>query len=62
MNKLLWSIVPACITFGPLFMTRIGGTARADWGDGLAFGGAFMLVAGLVIMFKAIAAQQRSAV
>jgi hypothetical protein len=58
MNKLLW-VVPACITFGPLFMTRIGGTARADVGVGLEFTGVCMLAAGLGVMFNVIVTQQK---
>jgi hypothetical protein len=59
MNKLLLAIVPACITFGPLFMTRIAGTARADAGNSLVFAGVAMLAVGLIAMFRIIVAQQK---
>jgi hypothetical protein len=59
MNKLLLPIVPACITFGPLFMTRIGGTARADVGNNFVFAGAAMLAVGLIVMFRIIVTQQK---
>lgn len=59
MKKVIWAIVPVCITFGPLFMTRIAGTARADIGHRLEFSGVMMLAVGLVIIFRVITSQQK---
>lgn len=59
MNKLLTSVIAPCITFGPLFMTRIAGSARADVGNGLVFAGVMMLATGLVLMMRIIASQQK---
>jgi hypothetical protein len=59
MNKLLLAVTPACITFGPLFMTRIAGTARPDAGNALVFAGVVMLALGLIGMFRMILAQQK---
>lgn len=51
MSKIVLGLVPACITFGPLFMTRIGGMARSD-ATNLEFTGAVMLSVGLGILFR----------
>ena len=59
MNKLLLAIVPVCVTFGPLFMTRIAGTTPPDAGNGLVTAGVLMLIAGLVVMFRIVVAQQK---
>lgn len=59
MEKFFSAIVPACITFGPLFMTRIAGTARPEAGNNVVFAGVFMLVAGLCIMHRKLAMQQK---
>ena len=53
MKKLLWGIVPACISFGPLFMSGM------RYEDHLVIAGVLMLSAGLVIMFKTVADQQK---
>lgn len=59
MNKLLWSIVPCCITFGPLFMTRIGGWAAPEGGAWLVPTGVAMLVTGLLTMLTVFEQQQK---
>ena len=59
LNKLLWAIIPACVTFGPLFMTRIAGTAAPQYGDRLVSTGVLMLSLGLVGICRIIARQQR---
>jgi hypothetical protein len=59
-NKLLWEIIPACVTFGPLFMTRIAGTAGPRHGKGLEAIGLAMLVLGLVGICRLLAAQQKA--
>lgn len=58
-KDLIGSVVPACITFGPLFMTRIAGSASPEVGDELVFIGVTMLAVGLGIMFTRIEAQRR---
>ena len=59
-NKLLWAIIPACVTFGPLFMTRIAGTAGPRHGDHLEAIGLGMLILGLVGICRLLAAQQKA--
>jgi hypothetical protein len=59
MNKpmtLIFSLVPACITFGPLFMTRLGGTSTSKWAPMV---GSFMLAIGLSIVFGVVAQQDK---
>ena len=58
-DKLLWVLIPACITFGPLFLTRIAGTAPAQNGNQLVTEGMVMLTVGLVGMFRIISKQQK---
>ena len=58
-DKLLWGLIPACVTFGPLFMTRIAGSAAPENGNRLVTMGTFMLSIGLAGMFRIIAKQQR---
>jgi hypothetical protein len=58
-GKLAESCVPACITFGPLFMTRIAGTASTQVGDELVFAGVLMLAFGLCVMLSTIQKQQK---
>jgi hypothetical protein len=60
MTKLLWPIVPACLTFGPLFMTRIAGSASPEIGSGLVLAGVFMLAGGLAILFAVVRGQQKA--
>ena len=57
-GNLLWALVPACIIFGPLFMTRVGGTVRAE-APYLVVTGAGMLVVGLVVMLRVLIQQSR---
>ena len=57
-KKMLWALVAPCITFGPLFMTRIAGTARTD-APYLVEAGVGMLVVGLVVMFRVLVHQSR---
>ncbi|MBL8897104.1 MAG: hypothetical protein JNM84_05730 [Planctomycetes bacterium] len=54
------SMVPACITFGPLFMTRIAGTASNDASTTLVFTGVLMLSFGLGTMYSTIESQRRT--
>jgi hypothetical protein len=57
-RKLLWAMVPACVTFGPLAMTRIAGSARTE-ATYLEGAGVLMLAAGLCVMFRVITRQTR---
>ena len=57
-KKFLWALVPACVTFGPLFMTRIAGTARTD-ATYLVGIGVGMLAVGLCVMFRVLVSQTR---
>jgi hypothetical protein len=52
-------IVPACITFGPLFMTNIAGTASPEHGNLIVFTGVIMLSFGLGFMIQTIEHQRR---
>ena len=53
--KLRYSLIPACITFGPLFMTNIGDTFDAGITSTIiALAGAFMVAAGLSMMLGII--------
>jgi hypothetical protein len=58
-DKLIWAVIPACITFGPLFMTRIVGTAAPQNGNRLLTGGVLMLSIGLIGIFRIISKQQK---
>jgi hypothetical protein len=58
-NKWFVAIVPVCVIFGPLFMTRIGGTVVPETGRTLVMVGVLMLAAGLVVMFRLVLAQQK---
>ena len=49
--KILWCFVPALVTFGPLYMTNLGDNERSA-------AGAFMVAAGLIIMFIAMNKQR----
>lgn len=55
-KKILWALVAPCITFGPLFMTRIGGRARTD-APYLVEAGVGMLIIGLGVMFRMLVQQ-----
>ena len=59
MDKLQLAVVPGCIAFGPLFMTRIAGSAKPEAGDSLVWLGVFMLSVSLGIMFNRIVRQQK---
>lgn len=52
-----YQLVPACITFGPLFMSRIGGLMDGWIGVSISLFGVFMLSAGLGMMFHLIVQQ-----
>lgn len=54
-KKILVALVPACITFGPLFMMGVVGTAPYQFTPML---GCFMVIVGLGIMFRMIMQQQ----
>lgn len=54
------SMIPACITFGPLFMTRIAGSASNDASNALVFTGVLMLSFGLGMMYSTIESQRRT--
>ena len=58
-DKLLWALIPACVTFGPLFMTRIAGTAAPQNNNNLVEEGVFMLSIGLIGIFRIISKQQK---
>ena len=49
--KFVQSIIPACITFGPLFMVQ---HQHSDWigASYLAYAGCLMLMVGLVVLFR----------
>ena len=51
MSKFLTSVLAPCLSFGPLFMTNIGGTA-SDSGIPISMIGSFMVMFGLMIMFR----------
>jgi len=50
-SKIRNGLIPACITFGPLFMTRIGGSINVGE-NSMPFIGTLMLSAGLIMMFQ----------
>ena len=50
-SKFRYALIPACITAGPMFMTRIGGMADVG-GNIMPFIGTLMLIAGLCMMFQ----------
>ena len=54
LQKILWSLVPALLTFGPLFLMNMGrnGTKTSE-------AGTLMVAAGLMIMFVRITSQHR---
>ncbi len=56
--RLRHASIPACIAFGPLAMTRIGGLIDGNLGVGLLLGGAILLTIGLLLMFELVAGQQ----
>ena len=61
MIKLSWrhGLIPACITFGPGFMTRMGGTIDdGGLGIGIAMFGTALLVGGLMLMLELLMKQQ----
>ena len=58
-DKLLRGLIPACVTFGPLFMTRIAETAAPEYGHRLVVSGMLMLVIGLIGIFRIISGQQK---
>jgi len=60
MIKLSWrhGLIPACVTFGPAFMTRMGGTIESGLGAGVALLGTAMLVGGLLLMLELVLKQQ----
>jgi hypothetical protein len=60
LSSLLWPFVPACITFGPLFMTKINGTASPEASEHLVSEGTLMLSIGLIGMFLFIQRQQKT--
>lgn len=59
MRGLLIAIVPACITFGPLFMTQIGGFA-SHTNYPLEALGSLLTMIGLGIMFRILMKQQET--
>ena len=50
--RIAMALVPACITFGPLFMVMFRESPEAI-GRPMSYLGAFMLMGGLAIMFRA---------
>lgn len=52
------AFIPACISFGPIAMTRMAGTVSGELSDTLVSVGGFMLMFGLYLMFGLIAKQQ----
>ena len=55
--KRRYALIPACITFGPLFMSRMGWLMDGWIGVAVSLFGVFMLSAGLGMMFHIIAQQ-----
>ena len=51
MPKFLLTILAPCLSFGPLFMTNMGGTV-SDSSVPLSMMGSFMVAFGLLIMFR----------
>jgi len=58
MYKKRHALIPSCICFGPLFMSRIGGLADGSLGVALCWWGVVTLTFGLYLMFELIAEQQ----
>jgi len=58
-DKLLGALIPVCITFGPIFMTRIAGTVAPQYGGHLVMVGVFMLLIGLVGIYRILSKQQK---
>ena len=59
LDKFLLAMIPACVTFGPLFMTRIAGTAAPEKGNSLVTTGTFMVSVGLMLMYRTMQKQQK---
>ncbi len=58
MFKRRHALIPACICFGPLFMSRIGGLIDGSLGIASVWWGVANLTFGLFMMFELIAGQQ----
>lgn len=54
--KMRYALIPACITFGPFFMSDMGGLGSGIWGIPMI--GTIMVVAGLSGMFSMIGEQR----
>ncbi len=51
MSKFLLVALAPCLSFGPLFMTNMGGTASGS-GIPISMIGSFMVIFGLVTLFR----------
>ena len=58
MFKKRHALIPGCIGFGPLFISRMGGWAEGTLGTVLSWWGVITLTYGLYLMFELIAEQQ----
>jgi hypothetical protein len=63
MPKKRYALIPACISFGPLGISRMGGTIPDEPGYGLlativVVAGVILLTAGLSMMFQFLVEQQ----
>ncbi len=58
MFKRRHALIPSCILFGPLFISRVGGSADGTLGVVLSWWGGITLTYGLYLMFDLLAQQQ----
>ena len=58
LDKFFWIVIPSCLTFGPLFMTRIANTAPPEETTRLTSYGVCLLVIGLIGIFRILRKQQ----
>lgn len=58
MFKRRHALIPSCILFGPLFISRMGGWIDGSLGVALSWWGVATLTYGLYLMFELIAQQQ----
>ncbi len=54
--KMRYALIPACITFGPFFMSDMGGLGSGSWG--IPMMGTIMVVTGLGGMLSMIGEQR----
>lgn len=58
MFKLRHAMIPACISFGPLLMSRMGGTVTGGLGTGTVWVGVVLLTCGLHLILELVMQQQ----